>query len=321
MRKKIIIVTGDPNSINSEIIYKSWKKINNSLKKRIYLISNYDLMRKQLNLLKYNTKIVNINRFEKEKDSFRLKILNVELSFKNPFKVGISSSSKYVKSSLDLAHKFALKKEVAGIINCSINKNLLGNNKMGVTEYLARKCKIKNNSEVMLISNKYLSVSPITTHIDIKDISKKISSKSILTKVKVINNWFIKKFKKKPKIGILGLNPHNAEMRKNSEEVKTIIPTILKIKKSGIKISGPLVSDTLFIKDYNKYDVIIGMYHDQVITPFKTLFKFDAINITLGLKYLRVSPDHGTAVNIIRKKKADPKSLISCINFIDKFGK
>ena len=119
----------------------------------------------------------------------------------------------------------------------------------------------------------------------------------------------------------MGLNPHNAEMRKNSEEVKTIIPTILKIKKSGIKISGPLVSDTLFIKDYNKYDVIVGMYHDQVITPFKTLFKFDAINITLGLKYLRVSPDHGTAVNIIRKKKADPKSLISCINFIDKFGK
>ena len=130
-----------------------------------------------------------------------------------------------------------------------------------------------------------------------------------------------KKFKKKPKIGILGLNPHNAEMRKNSEEVKTIIPTILKIKKSGIKISGPLVSDTLFIKDYNKYDVIVGMYHDQVITPFKTLFKFDAINITLGLKYLRISPDHGTAVNIMRKKKADPKSLISCINFIDKFGK
>ena len=140
MTKKILLLSGDPNSINSEIIYKSWKKINNSLKKRIYLISNYDLMRKQLNLLKYNTKIVNINRFEKEEDSLKLKILNVELSFKNPFKVGISNSSKYVKSSLDLAHKFALKKEVAGIINCSINKNLLGNNKMGVTEYLARKC-------------------------------------------------------------------------------------------------------------------------------------------------------------------------------------
>ena len=83
-------------------------------------------------------------------------------------------------------------------------------------------------------------------------------------------------------------------MKKNSEEKKIIIPAILKLKK-GIKLSGPLVSDTLFIKDFKNYDVIVGMYHDQVLTPFKTIFKFDAINITLGLKYLRVSPDHGNS--------------------------
>ena len=110
-------------------------------------------------------------------------------------------------------------------------------------------------------------------------------------------------------------------MQINSEEKKIIIPSIKILKKRGINLIGPLVSDTLFIEDFKKFDVIVGMYHDQVLTPFKTIFKFDAINITLGLKYLRVSPDHGVAKNLILKNKASPKSLIECINFINKFGK
>ena len=119
----------------------------------------------------------------------------------------------------------------------------------------------------------------------------------------------------------MGLNPHNAELRKKSEEVKIIIPSILKLRKLGFNLTGPLISDTLFIEDYKKYDVIVGMFHDQILSPFKTLFKFDAINITLGLKYLRVSPDHGTAINLIGKNKAVITSFLSCVNFLNKFGK
>ena len=118
---------------------------------------------------------------------------------------------------------------------------------------------------------------------------------------------------------MLGLNPHNAELEKNSKECKIIIPAIKKLQKKGLKIFGPLVSDTVFINDYKKYDVIVGMYHDQVLAPFKTIFKFDAINITLGLKYIRLSPDHGVAKNIIKKKIADHTSLSKCINFFDKY--
>ena len=87
----------------------------------------------------------------------------------------------------------------------------------------------------------------------------------------------------------------------------------------GLSVSGPLVADTIFIDDYKKYDVIVGMYHDQVLAPFKALFKFNAINVTLGLKYIRVSPDHGVAKNLVGKKKANPESLIKCINFVNKF--
>tara|TARA_B100001094_G_C18128371_1_gene770786 strand:+ start:666 stop:1625 length:960 start_codon:yes stop_codon:yes gene_type:complete len=318
--KKIVIISGDPNSINSEIIFKSWKKINKSLKKRIFLISNYQLLKQQFEKLKYNIKMIQIESLDKTIDSDQLKIVNVDLVFKNPFKVDNKQASKFVENSLNLAHKLAINKKVCGIINCAIDKKLL-KNKIGVTEYLANKCNIKNKSEVMLIRNKNLSVSPITTHINVKNIAKFIKPITIENKVKTIDNWYKKVFFKRPKIAVLGLNPHNAELRKSSEEKKIIIPTILKLKNYGVNIKGPIVSDTIFINDFKKYDVIIGMYHDQVLSPFKALFKFNAINITLGLKYLRISPDHGTAVDLIGKKKASPLSLIECINFINKIIK
>ena len=106
---------------------------------------------------------------------------------------------------------------------------------------------------------------------------------------------------------MLGLNPHNAELRHQSEEVKTYYScNNLSLKKSELKIDGPLVSDTIFIKDFKNYNLIVGMYHDQVLSPFKTMYKFDAINLTLGLKYLRTSPDHGIAKAKIMKNKANP---------------
>ncbi len=302
MRNKILLISGDPNSINSEIIYKCWKNLNKIKRKNIYIISNYLLLKKQFKLLKYSIKLFKVKDINENLYSNGLKILDVPLKFKNPFNVSFKSSSIFIKDTLNLAHNLAQEEKVKGIINCPIDKKLLKKNNLGITEYLAAKCKIKNNSEVMLIKSKDFSVLPITTHIKLKDVAKKINSKLILKKIITFNNWFKQTYKKKPKIGILGLNPHNAELVKNSEEYKIIIPTIKKLKKKGYKINGPLVPDTLFINNYKNYDVIVGMYHDQVLIPFKTIYKFDAVNVTLGLKYLRLSPDHGVAKNILKKK-------------------
>ena len=319
--KKILLVGGDPNSINSEIIFKSWNKISKSLKKKIYLISNYNLIKEQCQKLNFATKISMVKNIDENTSDYSLKIINIDLKYSKAFKVSFNQASKFINKSFNLAHHLAVNKNVLGLINCPIDKILLNKNNLGVTELLASKCNITNNSEVMLIRNKKLSVCPVTTHIDIKSVTKRLKSQIIIKKVTTIHNFFQKFFKKKPIIGILGLNPHNGEMKKNSEEKKIILPAILKLKKIGIKSIGPLVSDTLFIKDFKNYDVIVGMYHDQVLTPFKSIFKYDAINITLGLKYLRVSPDHGVAKNLIQKNKANPKSLIECINFINKYGK
>ena len=321
MNKKIILVSGDPNSINSEIIFKSWKKLSKRIKKNLFLISNCNLLKKQFKKLNYKIQITPVKNISETNDSKKLKVIDTNLNFVDPFKVSKKSSSKFVMESFKKAHKLSLNKNVLGLINCPVNKKLLDRKETGVTELLASYCKIKKNSEVMIIMNNKLMVSPITTHLDIKSVSKNINQKIIINKVTTINNWYKKFFKKKPKIGILGLNPHNSELRTNSEEKKIIIPAINKIKKLGINVKGPLVSDTLFIQNYKNFNVIVGMYHDQVLSPFKTLYKFKAINLTLGLKYIRVSPDHGVAVDKILQKKSNPESLLDCIKFIDDFNK
>ena len=321
MKKKIIIFSGEPKSINPELICKSWKKISNNVKRQIYVISNYTLLINQFRSLKYKIKVKKVKNISECENDIFLKVIDIDLNFKNLFSLKPNETTKFINHGLSLAHKLGLKKNVKGIINCPINKNHLDKKFYGATEFFASKCSIKKDSEVMLISSKKFSVSPITTHVDLKYVSKKLNPGLIINKIKTINLCFKNIFNKKPKIAVLGLNPHNSEFKNNSEENKIIIPAIKKLKKLKIKLDGPFAADTLFVNKYKNYDVVVGMFHDQVIAPFKTLYKFNAINITLGLKYLRVSPDHGTALDIIGKNKSNADSLVGCINFIDKYGK
>jgi len=172
----------------------------------------------------------------------------------------------------------------------------------------------------MMLYNKKLSVVPITTHIKIKEVFKKIKKTLIIQKLNTLNQYYKRLFKKSPRIAVLGLNPHNSEFSKDSEEYKEIIPAIKFLKKK-INVSGPMSPDSFFLNEYKTYDVIVGMYHDQVLIPFKNIYKYNAINITLGLKYIRVSPDHGTATNIMKKNKANFISLTQCINFMNNLQK
>ncbi len=319
--KKILILLGDPASINSEIIFKTWKKLNKNLKNRIYIISSFNVFKAQMKKLNYKFDLIKMDNTKKNINSDKFKIINLDLPFKDPFKFNRIKLERHINECFDLAHKIALnKKKISGIINCPVDKKTLNYKGFGITELLASKCQVNKNSEIMLIRNNELAVSPITTHNNLKDVSRILNKKMIITKIKSINYNYQKIFLKKPKIAILGLNPHNAELRKNSEEKKFIIPAIKHLKKKNIKVYGPFVSDTIFIDDYKKFDVIVGMYHDQVLAPFKALYKFDAINLTLGLKYLRLSPDHGVAKNLIGKNKADPTSLKECIKFLNRFG-
>ena len=171
----------------------------------------------------------------------------------------------------------------------------------------------------MLIYNENLSVCPLTTHLPIKLVSKNISKNLIQNKLKLINDFYLKIFKFKPKIAVVGLNPHCESVFKFNEDIEIVTPAINYAKKNKILVYGPFSADTIFLKqNRKKFNVILGMYHDQVLSPLKTLFEYDAVNITMGLPFLRVSPDHGPNEEMINKNISNPISLIKCLEFLDK---
>ena len=320
MNKCIAIIAGEPNSISSEIIFKSWKLKNQFIHKPLFVIGSIRLLNLQRKKLKYQIKIKKINdRFRiNDLKGGELPVYDIEYNQRKPFEKISNKSNKYIFKCFDAAVKFVKDKKILGFINCPISKEHLFKNKyQGITEFLSKKIS-KIGNEVMLIYNKKLSTSPVTTHIPLSQVSKKISQYKIVKKVKIVNNFYKKIFNKKPNFAILGLNPHNFSLSKKSEEKEIINKAIKTLIKLKIKVTGPVAADSSFMiyKKY-KFDVIIGMYHDQVLTPFKALYNFKAINITLGLPYIRISPDHGVAENITGKKIANPRSLIESIKFFN----
>jgi len=318
MKGLIAIIAGEPHSINSEIIAKAWKKKKEL--KNIFIIGNYSILKKQLNKLNIKIPLVKIIKLEDFKREKKLFILDVPLKFKTIFKVNSSNIKTHVFKCFDVAHNLAINKKIFGFINASIDKKIFNNKYLGVTEYLSEKNKTKNK-EVMMIHNKELSVVPLTTHVEIKNVTRKINFNLIKTKIITLDNFYFKLFKKKPRIAILGLNPHNSENKIFSIENRVIKPVIVRLKKLKININGPYPADTAFSKKNRLYyDVVVGMYHDQVLGPFKALYGYAAINLTLGLRYVRISPDHGTAQDIVGLNKANPESLINAINFLNKIN-
>ena len=321
--KPIILIGGEPYSIFFEIYFKSLK--NKSVKKitnPIILIASKKLLIGQMKALDYKFKIVEVNLNDlniNKLNNKQINIINVNFKFKKIFDKISSKSNLYIEKCSDTGLKLLNKTSSKVLINGPISKKYFLKSKYpGMTEFFASKLG-KKNKEVMLIYNKKNSVSPITTHYPLKKIFKKITKEQIFSKVKTINNFYRKYLNKSPNIAITGLNPHSESFDKFNEEKKIIIPAIKKLKKNKINVSGPYPSDTIFLKsNLNKFDVIVGMYHDQVLGPIKTIYGFDAINITLGLPFLRFTPDHGPNTSMLGKNKSNPKSLIRTFQFAEK---
>ena len=319
--KAILIVAGEPNSIFLEIFFKSLKK--NNFKKPIILIASKNLVAQQMKKLRFNFKI---NLIDTKKivlnllTNKELNIINVDYKFKKVFDKISESSNLYIKNSFDIALTLLKTNKFLGLINGPISKKTFLKDKFfGMTEFFANKTEVKKNKFAMLIYNKRLSVSPLTTHIPLKEVHKSITKNKIIDLVLLINEFYKKKLKKKPKIAITGLNPHCESNYKTSEEERIIKPAIKYLRRKKINSFGPFPADTIFLKEVSKkYDVVVGMYHDQVLTPLKTLFGFDAINITLGLPFIRISPDHGPNEKMIGKNRSNPQSLVQAIKFLDK---
>ena len=315
--KIILIVLGEPNSTFSEILLKYFNsKSFTKIKNKIVLIGNNKLFQKQMKKLKYKIKLNEITNIENSLKK-KINIINVDYKFKNAFSEISKHSIKYIEDCFNIGLELIKDNKAFGLINGPISKRHFLKKKFpGITEYIAKKT--NSIDPVMLIYNKKLSVNPLTTHVPIKYVNKFIKKRKIINNAMKLNNFYKLKLRKKPKIAILGLNPHCETTDRISEEKNQIIPAINYLIKRKINVEGPFAADTFFLdKNIQKFDVVIGMYHDQVLVPAKTLFKFNAINITIGLPFIRITPDHGPNYEMIGKNKSDPTSIFCAFNFFE----
>ncbi len=319
LNKSIIVISGEPNSVFLEIFFKALKRL--KTKRPLILIASYELLKLQMLKLKFKRKIRVLdsnNLLNIKLDNKTINLIDVKYKPHKAFQNISSKSNDYIRRSFDIGFQLIKKNNLKKVITGPVSKKTFLDKKyLGLTEYISQNFNIKKSA--MLIYNKKLSVCPITTHQPLKLVTKKINKKLIIEKVKIINKFYKSKFNINPKIAVLGVNPHCESIDKFNEDEKIIKPAINYLKKYKFKVSGPYSADTMFMKDNIKnFDIIIGMYHDQVLIPIKTIFEYDAINITLGLPFIRIAPDHGPNEKMLGKNKSNPLSLIRAISFLDK---
>ena len=314
MADLIAITIGDIKGIGIKILIDAWinRKLNNFI-----LFTDHEIIKQYLN--NKNVKI-ELNIIKKEKIYIDNKKLNI-------FSYNSNSKEDNTYKSLKFAYNFCKEKICIGIITLPVRKDLIKNkvnkNFIGHTEYFQ---KIDNKKySNMILYNKQIIVSPLTTHIEIKKISKFISNKKfIFNQILNLNNTLKKDFNiSKPKLIISGLNPHAGENGKiGKEELTYILPTIKKLNKKGVQIDGPFSADSILIKNnLIKYNCFIFIYHDQALIPFKYISQFSGVNYTGNLSVIRTSPDHGTAYDLLKSKKFSNKSFMNCYKLVKKIYK
>ena len=320
IKKRILITSGEPAGISSEITIKAIKKLKRVSDTELVIITDPSLIKCELKNLNLSAELNILDKslnFKDYKQNF-MNIIPINLNEKSFSGILNKKNSDFVINSIKTSVNLLLQKKANAVVTNPINKFILKSNNFkfnGHTEYLGYLSKF-NKTPVMMLEAKKLRVVPLTTHIPISLVPKKLNSKMIIEKIKIINKELTEFYKiKNPKIYVSGLNPHSGDGGKvGKEELKIIYPAIKELEEKGYNVKGPIPGDTLFKKNKIKeYDVAVCMYHDQALIPIKTLYSGNIINITLGLDFIRTSPDHGTALDIAGKNKADPNSLILAI--------
>ncbi|MEP0861566.1 MAG: 4-hydroxythreonine-4-phosphate dehydrogenase PdxA [Ignavibacterium sp.] len=315
MNKKFLFTCGDINGIGPEI---SLKLFNQLLKKKstdhfifICPLNVFEYYQKSLKT-KLEYKVIS-NVSESEQNIINLLALNdSQLNIGKPTK----SSGKTAYQSLITAIEILKAKTADAVITSPVSKHafaLAGINYPGQTEILATECNSKNY--LMMFLSKKMNAALATIHIPLKDVSKSLSINLIKVKIQILLDSLKKDLGiDKPKIGVLGLNPHAGEKgRIGNEEKDKIIPALISF---GEYVSGPFVPDAFFANHlHKKFDAVLGMYHDQILIPFKMMNFNNGVNFTAGLPIIRTSPDHGTAFDIAGKGRADYKSLLAAFRY------
>lgn len=318
-RKAVIGITiGDINGIGPEVIIKSLQNPEtiNHFTPVIYGST------KTLSYYKKSLDIEGFNYIQvKEQKDFHSKKVNVINCWDDTLEINVGSSTKEAGTAAFQAIQEATKDLKNGVIDAvvtaPINKRNIQSEEFkfaGHTEYFTEALEAKDS--LMLLCNEGLRVAVVTGHIPIKEVSEALTKERVESKLKILLESLKKDFGIiKPKVAVLGLNPHAGEEGLlGSEDQEILLPIITEYKNNGHLCYGPFSSDGFFgTGTYNKYDAVLAMYHDQGLIPFKTIAFDSGVNYTAGLSAIRTSPDHGTAYDIAGKNKASEQSFRQAI--------
>ena len=317
-KRKVGITLGDVAGIGPEIIMKTF------LDDQIYKHFTPVLFGNP-RVLSYYKKMLNLEKFPyssiKGYSNLSHNSLNIIPVWEEEFQITpgppTELTGSYALKSLQAACEALKSNHIDVLVTAPINKEVMHSEAFpyaGHTEYLMDYFGAKDNLMFMISEN--IRVGLVTNHVAIKDVSSKISKEKILRKLQMMNTSLMQDFGiDKPRIAVLGLNPHAGDGGViGSEEVNVILPAVKEAKNAGIMAFGPYPADGLFASgNYKTFDAILAMYHDQGLIPFKYIAGEDGTNYTAGLNIVRTSPDHGTAENIAGKGVADETSFRKAI--------
>ncbi len=322
MAKPLALTSGEPAGIGPDITLKAWLRRDELNLPAFYWLGDAASLQRRANQLGLNIKIAEI-RPEEAGDVFAEALPVVPTGHAATARPGHpdDSSAGAAMASIRQAVADVTAGRAGAVVTNPIAKNVLyraGFRHPGHTEYLAELAATNNSTPqpVMMLWSPTLAVVPVTIHVSVREALAQLSSELIVTTARIVVAGLKSHFDiARPRLAVSGLNPHAGEDGSLGTEEQTIVaPAVDMLRKEGFDVRGPVPADTMFHEAARQtYDCAICMYHDQALIPIKTLAFEEAVNVTLGLPFIRTSPDHGTAFDIAGTGKANPASLIAAL--------
>lgn len=319
----LALTLGEPAGIGPDLTIQIWRQRAELGLPAFYLIGDPDFIRRRAQLLNISLD-VQVVEPSQARDAFAraLPIVSLEAPVSTlPGKPDASSAPAAI-ASIRRAVTDVLAGRAAAVVTNPVAKNVLyrsGFAEPGHTEFLAKLVQDATGIQlrpVMMLWAPELAVVPVTIHLPLRDVVSRLTSDLIVETGKIVERDLRERFSiLRPRLAVAGLNPHAGEAGSLGEEDHMIVePAVKRLQSDGIEVIGPLPADSLFhARARATYDVALCMYHDQALIPIKTLAFDHAVNVTLGLPFVRTSPDHGTAFDIAGKGGAKPLSLVAAI--------
>jgi len=326
----VALTMGDPAGIGPDITLLAWKGRSANHIFPFVVLGNPELYISRAAMLGMDVNVTPVSTPADAMESFATALPVLPVSLSRPVEAGKPdmTSAEAIITSIKRSVDLVYSGDVSALVTNPINKKMLytgGFEYPGHTEFMGALAEQHGDAAcpVMMLACEELRAVPATVHIPLKDVPSALTRDRIIQIIKITSGELRHRFDiASPRIAVTGLNPHAGEEGSlGTEEREVIAPAIKELQASGMDVTGPWPADTIFQARLRAgYDAIVTMYHDQALIPVKTLAFDKAVNVTLGLPFIRTSPDHGTAYELAGTSKASPASLIEAIKLAEHLG-